>query len=1796
MTIANNSNPENKRLWLYDVLLIGVLLVAAYFRFTGSAWGDLQYQHPDELFLTSVTYNISPVHSLAEYFNTASSTLNPNNTGAAFYVYGTLPIFIVRGLADLTHQIGNLQLFGRQMSALFDLATVALLYFVAKRLYGPRVGILAAMFSALAVMQIQQSHFYTTDNFATFFMLLATYFAVEILVCENRPAAAVADETGVTKSPLSARLGAYFSRFFADRLFWFSAAFGLALGMAVASKLNAFPLAILLPGALAVRYFGGKDEASAPDGSTSPVGRRTFEGFLSKMFVFMVVGGLFSFLAVRVFQPYAFSGLGLNPKWLANIKELQADGSPNAGLLWNLQWARRTHLYSFDNLTAWGLGLPLGILAWVGFLWMAWRMFKGEWRKHIVLWSWTAIYFVWQSLQYNPNMRYQLPIYPMLAMMAAWAVFDWARPRLSGLKRLNWPVILAGTVGGIVLILTFAWAYAFSRIYTKPEPRIAASEWIYQNVAGPLDLQIKTPTGTTYQQPLPFQAGSAVQTSVPYQVAFTSQVDGVLNQILLPHVTNHILQATFLQNPSAPQFVASGFMLVSPTPGGAVDPASQRLIFDQLPTLSSQQSYLIKVQVLDPAFQLDLCGPLQLSISGNNSPVTQEVDSSSQCIASANQPYQTQFTPQTDGPLTQMTFSRVVDVTPSAPQTLHVLVSSGGDFTPNQVLASASVTANFVPTNADPRGTPVNLVLDHPAALKHGVTYYLRFDTTGYALSFVGTAISNETDIDWNLPFRLDGYDGFNGIYRGDLNLQVYWNDDANKLARYESYLGQTDYIFIPTAHQYMQTTRLPERYPLTTVYYRDLLGCPADKDIIWCYRVAEPGMFKGSLGFDLVATFEDYPTIGPLVINDQNSEESFTFYDHPKVLVFKKDPNYNSAQVQSLLGAVDLSNVVQLTPGQADHYKSLMLPASQVATQQAGGTWSDLFNRLAFYNQYPGLGVVVWYLVIFLLGLFVYPLVRAALPGLADHGYPLARVVGLLLWAWLAWLAGSAGLSYSKLTIALSLGLIILLGLWQAWRQRAGLRQELKERWKYFLMVEGVFLSFFLLDLLIRLGNSDLWHPSKGGERPMDFAYFNAILKSTSFPPYDPWFAGGYINYYYYGYVIVGTPVKLLGIVPSIAYNFILPTLFACVACAAFSVGWNFMHGIWEFRAQKRAEPEPSEPIPAPRTSLFDSRFIAGISASSAMVLLGNLGVVRMLYQGFQQIAAPGGVTDNANLIQRIFWSIEGFFMVLVGRMHLPYGFGDWYWNSSRVLPASSGGPITEFPLFTFIYSDLHAHLIALMITILAIAWALSVLLARAHWKNHFDTAAGLLLGGLIIGALKPTNTWDFYTYLILGAVVLVYAVWRYVEISHFSIAAPDWAKRLLLTGGALAVLVGASLLFYEPFTHWFQLDPTYTQVSPWLGGRSDLTSYLTHWGVFLFFIFSWMVWETRQWLASTPVSSLRKLHPYRDLILAGLVFFVFILVAQQGWVMSSSQNTPWKGITILWLALPLAAWAAVLMFRAGQPDAKRLVLFMTGTGLLLTMVVEIIVMGGDIGRMNTVFKLYYQAWVLLGLSAAAGFGFLLTEFRKWNYGWRLAWQISAAALIAGAALFLLMGGMGKILDRMATNAPHTLDSMTYMDYATYNERGTNLDLSADYRAILWMQDNVKGSPVIAEAPSAGIQYEWFNRFSIYTGLPDVVGWEWHQEQQRLMFTDTVRARGVEEDNFYATSDMQTTLNFLNKYNVRYIIVGQLERAKYMPGGFSNLVPAGAPDSLAKFEQYNGKYWHSVYRDGSTVIYEVNP
>ena len=158
----------------------------------------------------------------------------------------------------------------------------------------------------------------------------------------------------------------------------------------------------------------------------------------------------------------------------------------------------------------------------------------------------------------------------------------------------------------------------------------------------------------------------------------------------------------------------------------------------------------------------------------------------------------------------------------------------------------------------------------------------------------------------------------FGGIYRGDLNLQVYWDDNLDKLNRFVTTLNETDYILIPTNHQYGQITRLPERYPLTTLYYRELIGCPEGKDIIWCYRVGRAGAVQGPAWIRSCGSHSrPIPSLGPIVINDQSAEEAFTFYDHPKVMIFKKNKDFDIAQVQSILGSVDLTKAVHLPPRQ---------------------------------------------------------------------------------------------------------------------------------------------------------------------------------------------------------------------------------------------------------------------------------------------------------------------------------------------------------------------------------------------------------------------------------------------------------------------------------------------------------------------------------------------------------------------------------------------------------------------------------------------------------------------------------------------------------------------------------------------------------------------------------------------------------------------------------------------------------------------------------------------------------------
>jgi uncharacterized membrane protein len=151
----------------------------------------------------------------------------------------------------------------------------------------------------------------------------------------------------------------------------------------------------------------------------------------------------------------------------------------------------------------------------------------------------------------------------------------------------------------------------------------------------------------------------------------------------------------------------------------------------------------------------------------------------------------------------------------------------------------------------------------------------------------------------------------------------------------------------------------------------------------------------------------------------------------------------------------------------------------------------------------------------------------------------------------------------------------------------------------------------------------------------------------------------------------------------------------------------------------------------------------------------------------------------------------------------------------------------------------------------------------------------------------------------------------------------------------------------------------------------------------------------------------------------------------------------------------------------------------------------------------------------------------------------------------------------------------------MDYMAYSTYNDQGQEFDLSEDYHAIQWMQQNIQGSPVIVEGHNP--EYRWGSRYSIYTGLPNVLGWRWHQTQQRVASSNNeVDARADAIQQFYTTTDVEYTRQFLQTYQVSYIIVGQLEYAYY------------AGEGLDKFASLDGILWQSVYHQGDTTIYEV--
>jgi len=246
----------------------------------------------------------------------------------------------------------------------------------------------------------------------------------------------------------------------------------------------------------------------------------------------------------------------------------------------------------------------------------------------------------------------------------------------------------------------------------------------------------------------------------------------------------------------------------------------------------------------------------------------------------------------------------------------------------------------------------------------------------------------------------------------------------------------------------------------------------------------------------------------------------------------------------------------------------------------------------------------------------------------------------------------------------------------------------------------------------------------------------------------------------------------------------------------------------------------------------------------------------------------------------------------------------------------------------------------------------------------------------------------------------------------------------------------------------------------------------------------------------------------------------------------------------------------------------------------------VDFVRLNGDIGRMNSLFKLYLEGWVLFSL--AAGYmlwylgdrGWLSRLWSRDRWGLKLAWTGMLAVLLAASLIYPVLGTKARINDRFG-ETPMSLNGTAYMAQAVYQEEGRSLQLKWDLEAIRWLQDNVEGSPVILEAHHD--QYHWTARFAVYTGLPTVLGWPWHQIQQRTPYAYAVEERSQDIKEIYSTEDVGRAQELLTKYEVEYIVVGELEQAHYPAPG------------LDKFEQMVGKgLVFPEFRNQGVNIYRV--
>ncbi|MBC7264890.1 MAG: hypothetical protein H5T64_11130 [Chloroflexi bacterium] len=774
-------------------------------------------------------------------------------------------------------------------------------------------------------------------------------------------------------------------------------------------------------------------------------------------------------------------------------------------------------------------------------------------------------------------------------------------------------------------------------------------------------------------------------------------------------------------------------------------------------------------------------------------------------------------------------------------------------------------------------------------------------------------------------------------------------------------------------------------------------------------------------------------------------------------------------------------------------------------------------------------LDIIVWWLAITMVGLAAVPLAALLFRRLPSRGYVYARALGLLTIGYAFWMGGSLGvLANHRGTILILVGALTVASSYLARRSGVGWAQLWQEKRALIAVTETLFAVAFLAYLYFRAHDPNIHHT----EQPMDFGFINAILRSPRFPPNDQWMSGYAISYYYFGYLIAAMLIKLTGVASGVGYNLSLGSIFSLAVVGAFGLVYDLV--AWHQHDNARAD----ERLPLG----------FGILGGVMTVVVGNL-------EGFfEYLRAQGWGSPG-------FWKwldVPGLAEAVPSGQWFP-GFDWWWWRATRIIQdINTVGKlpevITEFPAFSFILGDSHPHVMALPFAMLALAVALHVLRQASESERPESAPGALFLGHfsapplehllpLIIGALFFLNSWDFPTYALV--VTAAYALGRYRTAG---------ARGLALVADVLgfaAWLALWSVLLYIPFYVGFRSQAGGPKAVFY--AKTPLHQYLLIFGFPLYVLVSYAavrlvdvlrLEEKRQDVLAWFVSNWATI-----LMLALLAGVVLSVVLPRGTEPAAQAaryallGTPLVPLLALFLGLVamLAWWWAGVK---NQSLSHTYACLLAAVGILVTYFMEFVYIKDDFdARMNTVFKFYYQGWVLFAIAAAFAVYYLLAgraleRGRKSNALGRFIWAMAFVMLFLCTLYYPVAGAYAKA---GGFRSPPSLDGAAYVAKTD----------PAQWAAIRWLEKEVGGGVTVIAEASGDAYNAGHNRVSAWTGIPTILGWANHERQWRGTSVD-VGKREAEVRELYTTNSMERLRELLDTYNVQYVYVGPVERERY--------------------------------------------